>query len=100
MVTDFFINCLHEAGSVSVVGMGSVSSLSWQDLNAWNEGSERFLGGWELTVIKALSSAYADQIEKSRKPNCPKPTSEDAPERDKVDKGIKAAFSMLAKKGK
>jgi hypothetical protein len=59
-------------GAVSSNGMGTVP-LSWQELNAWKDATGVPLNWWELTVIHRASDAYASQLERSTKLDCPMP---------------------------
>lgn len=68
----YLFDYLMQIGAVSSNGMGTVS-LSWQELNAWKQTIGVELNAWELAVIHRASDAYAVQLSKSYKPDCPMP---------------------------
>ena len=57
---------------MSYNGMANVP-LSWQELNAWVQGTSTPLNAWELNVIHRASEVYVNQVELSRKPDAPMP---------------------------
>lgn len=84
----YLFDYLMRIGAVSHNGMGTVS-LSWQELNAWKQATGTPLDVWELSVIHKAADAYATQLAKSYKPDCPMPERIVQHDRDKLAKHIK-----------
>lgn len=85
----YLVNYLWEAGPCLYGGMGPVP-LSWQELQSWQEQTGTVLQPWELTIIKAASRAYAEQISISGKADCPPPNRVVEHDPEKLAKHIKS----------
>jgi len=61
-----------EIGPVGYGGMGLLP-LSWQEIAAWQDAQGIDLDPFELDAVRELSSTYVDQVERSKKRDCPAP---------------------------
>lgn len=90
------IDYLYEVGPGMSAGMG-YGPVSFQELRAWSIGTAKHLCGWEIATLRALSSAYVDQMAKSKKADCPAPWAGymDAERRAEVSRQIGSIFKGL-----
>lgn len=59
-------------GACSNFGMGQVP-LSWQEIESWQRQQGITLRPWELSIIRQASVVYVEQLQLSRKADCPPP---------------------------
>jgi hypothetical protein len=93
----FYIDALHDAGTLDIVGMGGYAPLSWREICAWNRAAGYGLTGTELSTIRKLSKEYVAQANAARKPNCPAPYVE-AIDREKVGQKVGNLFRLASKR--
>lgn len=72
MRCSYLFDYLLKIGIMTYNGMANVP-LSWQEINAWVQGTGTPLNAWELNVIHRASEVYVNQVELSRKPDAPMP---------------------------
>lgn len=53
--------------------MGGLAPLSYAELKAWQDQCGHRLRPWEVTLIRGMSQAYADQLSRSDDPKEPPP---------------------------
>lgn len=94
----YLIELLHDAGTMSTSD-GIARSLTWMDLQAWNQLSGTQLTPWECETIRAASAAYARTYNAASDPNCPQPMAPamDEAKRAAVSSGLKNGLRNRAK---
>lgn len=50
-----------------------MAAISELEIFAWQYNRDLTLSGWEVTIIKRLSSEYASEAHRARKQDCPAP---------------------------
>lgn len=68
----YLVKYLFEIGPCASNGMG-LSSISWQEISAWQEQTGMRLSAWEASAIKRSSNAYAAQASISTNKDCVSP---------------------------
>lgn len=97
----YVIELFTEAGICSSNGMGA-TPLSWQDIDAWLNVTQRKLCLWEKMLVKELSELYVSQLYDSENPNCAAPYSDSEnveQRRAAVNLGLMAFFANCDSKG-
>lgn len=68
-----------------------VTSLSWSEIESWIKVTQINLSTWEKLTIKAMSEAYAGELNSATKKDCPAPYTH-------VDEALIADRSIVANK--
>ena len=96
----YLIDLLGEAGTTMTTGMGTIP-LSYQEISAWLQLSQRDLLWWEIQTIKEMSRAYTAELNNSTDADSEMPYNA-APEmsRDQIEqKAINILSSFKKRKG-
>jgi hypothetical protein len=96
------LSLFFESGMASS-GMGGMESLTWKDILAWIDCTQRELTLWETHLIRDMSVAYVGEYNLASDPNHPEPysivvTTEAV--RAKAASQVKSLFARLKEKQK
>lgn len=64
----YFLHMLMEAGPVKSAPMGGAEALDWVDLHAYLSLAVGEVEGWEATLLRRMSQAYADGLSEGANP--------------------------------
>lgn len=87
---DHLIDSLMEFGPANSGPMGGLTSVTFQEMEAWARMTKTEIPGYEAVLLKRLSQDYVAQHRISTDPQCPMPTSDEEEAKDYVGENFKA----------
>lgn len=98
-LAEYLVLLFYELG-ICESGFNGASPLTWKEIQAWQQATQRRLTPWEVTTLKDMSKAYVSECNNTEK-NRPMPYKEEV-EVDKVkqEEQLGDFFEMLMMQNK
>lgn len=98
-LAEYLVLLFYELG-ICESGFNGASPITWKEIQAWQQATQRRLTPWEVTTLKSMSKAYVSEANNTDK-HTPMPYKEEViVDKVKMDEQLEDFFEMLIAQNK